>query len=296
MSNTIAGPIVVTGATGHLGRGVVESLLARGVAASGITAVGRSTERIEDLAARGVRVAAADYKDPASLDAAFAGAHTVLLVSSSDFDDRAGQHRNAIDAAGRAGVSHVVYTSGPKADTSSILLLADHRATEEYLASTGMASTVLRNGWYTENYTGQLAAYREHGMVGAAGEGRVSLAPRRDYAEAAAVVLTGEGHEGRVYELGGEAVTLAQLAAVISDATGSEVCYTDVPVAAFAGILSSAGLPEPLPQIFADVDRGIALGELYVDPADLATLLGRPATPVEVAVRAAVAEAATVGA
>jgi NAD(P)H dehydrogenase (quinone) len=281
--------IVVTGATGHLGRLVVESLLARGVPANEIVAVGRSTDRISDLGDRGVTVVAADYKDPASLDAAFAGADTVLLVSSSDFDDRAGQHRNAVDAARRAGVSRVVYTSGPKADTSSILLLADHRATEAYLAESGLATTVLRNGWYVENYTSQIPTYLEHGMVGSAGDGRVSLAPRRDYAEAAAAVLTTEGHEGRVYELGGDAVTLTELAAVISEATGSDIAYADVPVDVLTGILEGAGLPAPLPQIFADVDRGIAAGELHVDPADLAALLGGPATPVSQAVKAAVA-------
>ncbi len=281
--------VVVTGASGHLGRLVVESLLERGVPASDITAVGRSTGKMADLAARGVNLVAATYQDPASLDSAFAGADTVLLVSSSDFDDRPGQHRNAIDAARRAGVSRVVYTSGPKADSSSILLLADHRATEEYLAASGLDTTVLRNGWYTENYTAQIPTYLEHGMVGSAGEGRVSLAPRSDFAEAAAVVLTTEGHGGRVYELGGEAVTLAELAAVISDTTGGAVSYTDVPVEAFAGILAGAGLPDPLPQVLADVDRGISIGELYVDPADLELLLGRPATSVAHAVKAAVA-------
>ena len=280
--------IVVTGATGHLGRLVVESLLERGVPASSITAVGRSTDRISDLGDRGVRVVAADYKDPTSLDAAFAGAEVVLLVSSNDFDDRAGQHRNAIDAATRAGVSRIVYTSGPQALTSSVLLMSDHRATEEYLAESPVPSTVLRNAWYVENYTAQLDTYLEHGMVGSAGDGRVSLAPRADYAEAAAVVLTTDGHEGRTYELGGEAVTLPQLAAAISEATGRPVAYTDVPVDAFAGILAGAGLPDPLPMIFADVDRGIAEGELEVDPADLETLLGRPATPVSVALGAAV--------
>lgn len=280
--------IVVTGATGQLGHLVVEALLDRGVPASEITAVGRSTDKIADLAARGVTVMAADYKEPASLDAAFAGAETVLLVSSNDFDDRPGQHRNAIDAAKRAGVRRVVYTSGPKATTSSIILLADHGTTENYLAESGIPRTILRNGWYVENYTAQIPNYLQHGMVGSAGEGRVSLAPRSDYAEAAAVVLTTDGHEGKVYELGGQAVTLAELASVISEATGSTVEYADVPVEVFEGILEGAGMPAPLPTIFSDVDRGIAQGELYVDPADLESLLGRPATSVAVAVSAAI--------
>ena len=280
--------IVVTGATGQLGRLVVEKLLDRGVPAADIVAVGRSTDKIADLATRGVTVVAADYTDPASLDAAFAGADKVLLVSSSDFNDRAGQHRHAIDAAQRAGVSHLAYTSGPKATTSSILLMADHKATEEYLAESGVPSTVLRNGWYVENYTAQVDGYLAHGMVGSAGDGKVSIAPRSDFAEAAAVVLTTEGHLGKVYELGGEAVTLDELATLVSEATGTEVAYADVPQDVFAGILTDAGLPAPMPQVFADVDRGIAAGELYVDPADLAALLGRPATPAAGAVRDAV--------
>lgn len=281
--------VVVTGATGHLGRLAVESLLARGVPAADITATGRSIEPLADLAARGVRVAVADYQDPASLDAAFAGAEKVLLVSSGSFDDRAGQHRNAIDAAVRAGVQHVVYTSGPKASTSRLLLMADHAATEEALAASGLTTTVLRDGWYVENYTGQVDTYLQHGMVGAAGDGKVSIAPRSDYAEAAAVVLTTDGHAGKVYELGGEALTLAEIAALISTETGSDVAYTDVPVETLTGILVGAGFPEPVAAVFADVDRGISEGELLVDPSDLATLLGRPATPAATAIKAALA-------
>ncbi len=282
--------LVVTGATGHLGRAVVESLLERGVPAADITATGRSTEKVADLAARGVTVVVADYKDPASLDAAFAGADKVLLVSSNDFDDRAGQHRNAIDAAQRAGVGHVVYTSGPKATTSSMLLMADHKATEEALAASGLTTTVLRNGWYVENYTPQLPTYLEHGIVGSAGEGKVSIALRRELGEAAAAVLTGEGHEGMVYELGGDAVTLLELAAIFSDVTGTTIAYTGVPVETFQGILVGAGLPEPVAAIFADVDRAISIGELEVNPTELAALLGRPATAAADAVRIALAE------
>jgi NAD(P)H dehydrogenase (quinone) len=281
--------VVVTGATGQLGRHVVESLLARGVPASEITAVGRSTDRIADLAALGVVVATADYHDAATLDAAFAGADKVLLVSSSDFDDRAGQHRAAIAAATRAGIGHIVYTSAPKATSTKMLLAADHRATEEAIAASGLTSTILRNGWYVENYTAQLPTYLEHGMVGAAADGRVSLALRSELAEAAAAVLVGKGHEHKIYELGGEAVTLTELAALLSAAAGRDISYTDVPVATLTGILVGAGIPERLATVFSDVDRAISDGELDVDPQDLETLLGRPATSAADAVKIAVA-------
>jgi NAD(P)H dehydrogenase (quinone) len=272
--------VVVTAASSHLGRSAITSLLERGVPAADITATARSTEALADLAAQGVNVVAADYHDAGSLKAAFDGADKVLLISSGSFDDRPGQHRNAIEAAKAAGVQHIVYTSGPKATTSSILLLADHGATEEALAASGVAYTALRNGWYIENYTGQVPTYLEHGMVGSAGEGKVSLALRRELGEAAAVVLTTEGHKGKVYELGGQAVTLTELAAILSEVAGSSIAYADVPVETLQGILAGAGLPEPLPLIFADVDRGISQGELYVDPSDLQALLGRPATSI----------------
>ena len=276
--------IVVTGATGHLGRSVVESLLERGVAPETITATGRSIEKIADLAGRGVRVERAGFTDPASLDAAFAGADKLLLVSSSTPGQRLAEHRNAVDAAVRAGVTHLVYTSAPKAGTTTMLLADEHRATEEALAASGLTTTILRNGWYVENYTGQVDTFREHGMVGAGGEGRVSVALRREYGEAAAAVLTGTGHEGKVYELGGEAVTLTQVAAEISQALGVDIAYTDVPVETLRGILEGAGLPAPAAEVFADVDRAISAGELQVDPADLTALLGRPATPARDAV------------
>lgn len=276
--------IVITGATGKLGQLVIDALLERGVPASDITAVGRSAEKLGDVAARGVGIAIADYKNPVSLDAAFAGATKVLLISSNDFDDRAGQHRNVIEAAKRADVEQLVYTSGPKAATSSVLLLADHATTEIIIAESGIPSTILRNGWYVENYTQQLPTYLEHGMLGSAGDGKVSLAPRSDFAEAAAIVVTTDGHVGKVYELGGESVTLSDLAALFSHATGSSISYVDVPQDAYANILSMAGMPEPLPQIFSDVDRGILAGELHVQSNDLEALLGRPATPVAVAI------------
>jgi len=271
--------VVVTGATGHLGRLIVEALIARGVPASEITATGRSTDKLDDVATWGVAVKHADYLDPASLDAAFAGAGTLVLVSSGDFNDRAGQHRNAVDAAKRAGVGRIVYTSIANAETSQMILALDHQATEAYIKASGIPYTFLRNAWYAENYTAQLPTYLQHGIAGSAGDGKVSIATRADYAEAAAAVVVGAGHENAAYELGGEAVTLGELAVIASKATGQDIAYADLPLEVFTGILVGAGLPEPVAAVFADADRGIKAGELYVDPATLEGLIGRPATP-----------------
>lgn len=281
--------IVVTGATGQLGRLVVEALLARGVPAEQIVATGRRVEALADLQDRGVTVRRADFTDPESLRTAFAGADKVLLVSSSEVGQRLPQHGNVIAAAKDAGVGLIAYTSITRADTSSLLLAEEHKGTEQALAESGVPHVVLRNGWYTENYTGQLPTYLEHGIVGSAGAGRVSAATRADFAEAAAAVLAEDGHEGKVYELGGEAFTLPELAATISAATRQEVTYTDVPVEQYTQILVGAGLPEPVAAVFADGDRGVADGELHVVADDLTTLIGRAPTPLAEAVAAAAA-------
>jgi NAD(P)H dehydrogenase (quinone) len=282
--------IVVTGATGHLGRLVVEALLDRGVPGGQIVATGRRTEILADLAERGVVVRRADFDDPASLREAFTGAERLLLVSGSEPGRRIEQHGNAIEAAKAAGVRHIAYTSIVRADTSSLLLAADHRGTEELLAASGVPHTLLRNAWYFENYTPQLPVYLEHGIVGSVGTARISAAARADYAEAAAAVLTGEGHEGAIYELGGASFTMAELAEVVSTATGRTVTYTDLPVEQYAQVLVAAGLPEPVAAVFADGDRGAAAGELLVDGSDLEKLIERTPTPLADVVTAAAAQ------
>ena len=272
--------IVVTGATGHLGRLVVESLLERGVPAGQIVAAGRSIDKLNDLADRGVQVKHIDFTQPETLAEAFAGADKVLLVSSSEVGQRAAQHRNAIAAAREAGVSLLAYTSIAKADTTQMLLAAEHRETEEAIRESGVPFTFLRNGWYLENYTEQLPTTLEHGAIlGSAGNGRVSAATRADYAAAAAAVLTGEGHAGQVYELGGdEAFTLPELAAEITRQSGTEVAYRDLPVDEYTQVLVSVGLPEQAATVFADSDKGVDRGELFVDSGDLSRLSGRPTT------------------
>ncbi|MEH0843544.1 SDR family oxidoreductase [Micromonospora sp. CPCC 205711] len=279
--------IVVTGATGQLGRLIVESLLRRGVSAGQIVALGRDVSRLSDLADRGVVVRAADYTDPASLRAAFAGAEKLMFVSGSEAGRRVAQHRNVIAAAREAGVGLVAYTSIAHADTAEMALAAEHRVTEEELRASGLPYVLLRNSWYLENYTGQLPTYLAHGVAGSAGNGRVSAATRADYAEAAAEVLTTDGHAGRTYELGGEAFTLTELAAEVARQSGREVGYTDLPVEAYTALLVSAGLPEPYAATLADADRGLARGELYVPVQDLEKLIGRRPTSLAEAVHAA---------
>ena len=283
--------IGVTGATGHLGRLVVEELLERGVAPGRIAALVRSPEKAEDLAGRGVQVRRADYAQPETLAAALEGVDRLLLVSSSEVGQRAAQHRNVVEAAREAGVELLAYTSILKADTSRMQLAEEHRATEETIRASGIPFVFLRNGWYLENYTENLAPALEHGtLLGSAESGRVSAATRADFAAAAAAVLSGEGHENRVYELGGDpAFTLSELAEEISRQSGRTVEYRDLPEEAYARVLIDAGLPEPFARVLADSDRGIARGELFTDRDDLRRLLGRPTTPPAEAVAAALA-------
>lgn len=279
--------IVVTGATGHLGRHVVRQLLEK-VPADQITAVVRDRDKAADLAARGVRLAVADYNSPETFDGLFSAGDRVLLVSGNEFDKgRVQQHKVVIDAAGAAGVALLAYTSAPISLTAA--LADDHRATEEVLVGSGVPYVLLRNGWYHENYTEQLAPVLEHGaVVQAAGEARISSASRADYAAAAVAVLTGEGHENKAYELGGdEAWSFAEYAAELSRQTGKEIAYKPVSSEAYIGILTGAGVPEPLAAVFAGVDTAIEKGELVVSTGDLSRLAGRPTTPLAEAVTAA---------
>lgn len=279
--------IVVTGATGNLGRHVVEQLLEK-VPAEQITAVVRSAEKGADFAAKGVKLAVADYNAPETFDGLLAAGDKVLLISGSEIgNDRPGQHQVVIDAAKAAGVALLAYTSAP--GTLSAALADDHRTTEKALLASGLPYALLRNGWYHENYTEQLAPVLQYGAVTqAAGEGRVSSASRADYAAAAVAVLTGEGHENQTYELGGDvAWGFAEYAAELSSQTGKEIVYNAVSVEDFTGILAGAGLPAPLAAILAGVDASIEKGELVVPSGDLSRLAGRPTTPLAEAITAA---------
>lgn len=282
--------IVITGATGQLGRLVVEALLERNVPADQIVAAGRNTARLADFADRGVQIRPIDFDDPESLRKAFAGADKVLLISGTAVGQRVEQHRKAIEAAKEAGVSLIAYTSIANAGRAGMQLAAEHHGTEKALQESGLPFTLLRNSWYLENYTAQLATFLEHGAVrGSAGEGRVSAATRADYAEAAAAVLLLDGQAGKVYELGGdEPFTLSELAAEVGAAADRPVQYQDLPAEQYRDALVGAGLPEGYAAILADSDLGIARGELLVTSGDLSTLIGRPSTPMREAVRTAV--------
>jgi NAD(P)H dehydrogenase (quinone) len=280
--------IVVTGATGHFGRLTVEALRRRGVPAEQIIATGRRIETLGDLAGQGMSVRRADYSDKASLGEAFDGATRLLLVSGTELGQRIRHHINVITAAKAAGVQLIAYTSIVHAPTSTLLIGQEHRGTETALADSGVPHVLLRNSWYIDNYTAQLPGYLQHGIVGATDDGRISGATRADYAEAAAAVLAEDGHTSAVYELGGPAFTMAELADVVSAETGAPVKYTDLSVQDYQAFLVRAGLPEPAAASIADLDRAVAEGELYVDSTDLEKLLGRPATPLRTAVAAAV--------
>lgn len=274
--------IVVTGATGHLGRLTIESLLAKGVPAGEIVGAGRDAAKLADLASTGVRTAAIDFNDPASLKAAFSGADAVLLVSGSEPGDRVALHRNAIEAAKDNGVHHLVYTSAPKATTSALVLAPEHKATEELIHESGLPFTILRNGWYTENYLGTVEQARTTGaVVASVGKGRVASASRRDYAEAAAVVLTSDGHLGKTYELSGDiAWNYDELAGTIGALLGRDVGYVEVTPAEHMELLTSQGLDAGTAAFVVALDGNTRDGLLAETPGTLRELIGRPTTPL----------------
>ena len=280
--------IVVTGATGHLGRLVIAALLKK-VPPPSIVAAVRNVEKARDIAGLGVQVRRADYNQPSMWDDALKGADKVLLISSSEVGQRAKQHRSVIDAAKRADVNLLAYTSILRADTSPLGLAVEHKETEALIRASGIPFTLLRNSWYTENYTAGISNALARGAVyGCAGEGRIAAAARADYAEAAAVVMTAENQAGRVYELAGDtAFTLAELAAEISRQSGKKIGYVDLSEVEYKNVLVKAGLPEPVAALYADSDTGISKGGLFDDGHQLSRIIGRPTTSLATAIAAA---------
>lgn len=285
--------IVVTGASGQLGRLVIDALLRTQPADSLVAAV-RTPAKAADLAARGVQVREADYSRPETLGPAFAGADKLLLISSSEIGQRAKQHQAVIDAAKAAGVQLIAYTSLLHADVSPLGLAVEHRQTEAALAASGLPHVLLRNGWYSENYAMGLPGALARGtLYGAAGEGRIASASRQDYAEAAAAVLSAAAPQaGKVHELAGDAsYTLAELAAESARQAGKPLAYQDLPEAAYRDALLQAGLPAPVAELLADSDAGAAKGGLFDDGHALSGLIGRATTPMAQTVAATLAAA-----
>jgi NAD(P)H dehydrogenase (quinone) len=280
--------IAITGATGQLGRLVIQELL-RSVPANQIIAAVRTPAKAQDLAALGVQVRQADYAQPATLQAAFAGVDKLLLISSSEVGQRAPQHRAVIDAAKAAGVKLIAYTSLLRADTSALGLAAEHKETEAALHASGVPFVLLRNGWYAENYAGTVPMAVQHGAVmGSAREGRIAAASRADYAAAAATVLVREGQAGKVYELAGDtSFTMAEFAAEIAKQSGKPVAYVDMPPADYAAALVKVGLPEGFAALLADSDAAAANGGLFANGGQLAQLIGRSTTPIASVIAAA---------
>ena len=271
--------IAITGATGQLGHYVIESLM-KTVPASQIVAIVRNPAKAQALAAQGITVRQADYGDEAALTSALQGVEKLLLISSSEVDQRAPQHRNVINAAKAAGVKFIAYTSLLHADTSPLGLADEHIETEKMLADSGIVYTLLRNGWYSENCLASAPAARGHGgFIGAAGDGKIASATRADYAAAAARVISEAGHEGKVYELAGDSAwTLTQLAAELTKQSGKSVTYQNLSEADFAAALKSVGLPDGLADMLADSDVGASKGGLFDNSKTLSKLIGRPTT------------------
>lgn len=278
--------IGITGATGQLGRLVVENL--KGKALSGnIVALVRTPQKAADL---GVEAREFDYSKPKV--EALSGIEKLLLISSNEIGQRATQHANVIDAAKKAGVKWIVYTSLLRADTSTLSLAGEHLETEKALKASGIPYTILRNGWYTENYSGSIGGALAGGaFIGSAGNGKISSAARVDFAEAAVAVLTNEGHQGKTYELAGDtAYTLTDLASEISKQTGKTIPYKNLPESDYASALKSFGVPEGFAFAIAGWDVSASKGDLFDDSHQLSKLIGRATTPLAQTVKETLAK------
>ena len=281
----------VTGSTGHFGGLVIEHLMAQGVAPESIVALARNPEKAAPLAEKGVAVRIADYGQPATLDAALDGVDRLLFVSSSELGKRVVQHTNVVNAAASAGVKLLAYISLTRADTTSSPLGAEHKATEAAIRLSGLPFVLLRNNWYTENYVDTVQRAREMGYIQAAvGDGRVASATRSDFAEAAARALTGDGHEGKAYELAGRPWDYRHLASVVSGLVGRQIEYRSVSSEQQRQTLLATGMPEEIAGFVVGLDVAIAEGALDIESDDLATLLGREPATLKEGLEAATAD------
>ncbi|WP_127587167.1 SDR family oxidoreductase [Paenibacillus koleovorans] len=277
--------ILVTGATGALGSIVVETLL-KLVPAANVAVSVRDPQKAEHWKAQGVDVRHGDFNDPESLLTAFQGIDRLLLISSSELQNRAVQHKNAIHAAKANGARFLAYTSLADAQESGLSLAPDHQATEVAIRESGIPYAFLRNNWYLENEAGSFQAVKNGApWITSAGAGKVGWAARRDYAEAAAQVLAGEGHENAVYELSGPPLTQAELASILGTVLNREVALQQVDDETYGSIMSGAGVPVGIIPFLVSIQRGIREGDLDIVSDDFERLLGRPVTPLADVIR-----------
>lgn len=276
--------LLVTGATGQLGSLVVEALL-KTVPAENVAVSVRDPKKAEHLKVQGVDVRQGDFTQPESLVSAFAGVDKILIISSAP-GDRVAQHKAAIQAAKENNVRFIAYTSIANAQDNPFFIAEDHRETEKAIVESGIPYSFLRNNWYLENEVGTIQAVASGApWLTSAGSGKVGWAPRRDYADAAAAVLTGEGHEHTTYELSGHPLTQEELAQVVSDALGRDVEVQQVDDATYEQAMSGAGIPEEVLPFVVGIQQGIREGYLNVVSGDFEKVLGRPLTPLKDAVR-----------
>jgi NAD(P)H dehydrogenase (quinone) len=278
--------IAIFGATGLLGGHTIDALLARGIAPGEILALGRNQDRLDQLAAQGLRTAQIDLDNPGSIAPALSGVTSALLISTGEPGRRLPQHTVAVTAAHEAGIGHLVYTSALQAPTTKLVLAAEHKATEEMITATGIPATFLRNGWYTENHQPDFAAARRGVIANSVGGGRIASAPRREFAEAAAVVLTTAGHQGKAYELSGDvAWDYAEFAAAAQDVLGTPVTYQPLTRQQEHDQLIAAGLDEATVGFVGLLNANIADGVLAHTSGDLARLIGHPTEPLDTTLR-----------
>lgn len=287
MSDTI----LVTGASGQLGRAIINHLLdSQKVAPSRIIAGSRDTAKLADLAAKGVATRAVDFDKPESLEKAFAGAGTVLVVSTDALDGagtRLRQHKAAIAAAAKAGVKRIAYTSLPSPETSLVTFAPDHLGSEEAVKATGLPYMIFRNSWYQENLFMSLPAAIASGQwYTSAGTGRTAYVARDDIAAAIAGALANPPAASTTYTLtGAMALTNAEIAALASEIVGKPIQVVDLTDEQLAGGMKAAGVPEAAIPTYVSFDSNTRAGQLATVTSDVETLSGRSLKPLETFLR-----------
>ena len=273
--------ILVTGATGKLGSKVVDSLL-KSIPASELAVSVRNPEKAEGLHARGVEVRQGDFDRPETLDNAFKDIDRLLIISADgDNETRIRQHTDAVQAAERAGVKFIAYTSLANATESKNLMAPPHVATEAAIIKTGIPYSFLRNNWYLENEIGSIqGALAGAPWITSAGEGKVGWALQQDYADAVAAVLVGNDHENTVYELSGPLLTQDELASALGNVLGEKIAVQQVSDEKYAEIMKGLGLPDFVIPIVVGIQESIRNGSLEVESNDFEKVLGRPVTPI----------------